>query len=370
MRLSLSTTASLIALVQSSLVPDSSCDCFLTNSSEPAYFSNHLFFDFRNLASHASVSAAITNPKDTPTAPPTSKYFQSEAWTKSWELQTWSNSKGGGNNFAGDATVLMINSPNNIYIERSTDSATHLTLRTKRLASFQTAAQFQSQSSNYQYLSLRLLARTVGEPGGVSAFFTYRDAGKLADIQEADLEVVTQGPRKNVHCTNQPSYTENGATKPDVTRNATLPRGLGWSDWAVYRLDWTPGASVWYVDGEMIANITFQVPRDAAGINFNSWGDGGSWSGNMSVGAESSLQIQWIEMVFNTTDSKGRSLRRDGSGSAKGGLCGAVCSIDDGAERGKGVTKLWGEKTKSAGVRMEASWCLLVFVVCLVLEFS
>jgi beta-glucanase (GH16 family) len=199
----------------------------------------------------------------------------------------------------------MIHSPNNIYIQRNDDkppaSDTHLTMRTTRLSNFQTAAQFQTLSTNYHFISLRLLARTVGPPGAVAAFFTYRDAQKLADIQEADVEIVTQGPKDKIQYTNQPGYGDED--KSQATRNSTLPRGLRWSDWVVHRLDWTPDRSIWYVDGQEVANIAFQVPRDPASVNFNLWGDGGSWSGNMSQGVEADFQIQWIEMVFNTTEN-------------------------------------------------------------------
>lgn len=48
---------------------------------------------------------------------------------------------------------------------------------------------------------------------------------------------------------------------------------------------------------------------------------GGSWSGNMSVGKEAYLQIQWIELVYNTTGSS-TSKRDDQS-------CFNICSIDE-----------------------------------------
>lgn len=384
---------SILNLVLAEIVPDSSCNCFLTNGTEPTYYANHIFFDFRNLSQYAAVPDVISTIDDTPTAPPTSDYFKSDTWTKTWELQTWNNSGGDATKspFTGDATVLMINSPNNVYIDKNNESSgTYMTMRTKRLAKFQTASEFQTQSSGYRFLSLRMLARTVGSPGAVSAFFTYRSAKSLADIQEADMEILTRGPRNRVQYTNQPSYTENGGSKPDATRNASLPGGLAWSDWAVYRLDWTPKTSIWYVDGEEVANIAFQVPRDAAGINFNSWGDGGSWSGNMSVGGEASLQIQWIEMVYNTTDNNGAAhvkrrsegdefpssslsgpsaagakmlLPRDG----KDKLCGAVCSIDESLEKGA-VAKLWGDKSSS--VRMSVSLCTVVVMIGLCLALG
>ncbi|KAG6002867.1 hypothetical protein E4U21_002719 [Claviceps maximensis] len=334
---------------------DSKCTCYRTNGTDPTFYKAHQFFDFRSLAHFASNSGpnVLSSAEDTSSAPPTSSFFTSPLWTSTWQTQSWNNSKSGRLN--GDATILMINSPNNIFIQAEKDSSswspssTHLTMRTCRQRTFQSSSEFQTLSSAYHYLSLRMLARTTGSSGAVSAVFTYRDAKALADIQEADMEMLTRGPRNRVQYTNQPSYTadgQDGGIKSRATTNATLPHGKEWSDWAVYRLDWTPKQSTWYVDGQQVASIAFQVPRDPASINVNSWSDGGSWSGNMSIGSEASLQIQWIEMLYNTTEKTGVSQQRDAtSGDVED--CRVVCSIDEASETGTAV-KLWGDEESQA----------------------
>lgn len=47
----------------------------------------------------------------------TSEYFDADAWMADWEIQSWNNSDVMGDD---NATVLMINSANNIYIGLST----------------------------------------------------------------------------------------------------------------------------------------------------------------------------------------------------------------------------------------------------------
>lgn len=341
--------ATVRAVSGSSLVGDADCDCFLINGSNPTYYSQHMFFDFRNLSKYANVPDAITDPNDAASAPPSSDYFASDDWTGVWELQSWDNNAGGGK-FSGDASLLMVNSPNNVYIQESgdddnTDSNTFMTMRTKHLPSFQTAAEFESTSTDYLFLSIRMLARTIGSPGAVTAMFTYRDSATLADVQEADIEILTRGPRDRIQYTNQPSYTDDGDDIPEATSNASMPGALRWTDWAVHRLDWTPERSIWYVDGAEVANIEFQTPWDAAGINFNVWSDGGSWSGKMPKYDEAYQQIQWIEMVYNST---GSDERRRSETEPRGGLseredrdqCHAVCSIDETDETGS-ATLLW-----------------------------
>jgi hypothetical protein len=65
-----------------------------------------------------------------------------------------------------------------------------------------------------------MLARTVVDPGAVTAMFTYRHTEVLADVQEADIEFLTNGPRVRIQYTNQPSYTLEGDESPEATRNA------------------------------------------------------------------------------------------------------------------------------------------------------
>ncbi|KAL7792530.1 glycoside hydrolase family 16 protein [Trichoderma ceciliae] len=235
---------------------DSVCACFLSNGTQPGYFSKHTFFDFRNLTKDAGVPAIITNETLATIDRPASEYFTGDEWTSTWQLQGWSNSD---KNNDDDAA-----------------SETYMSLRTQRLPGFQSSAAFQTKTSDYRFVSLRMLARTTGGPGAVTAMFTYRDPNTTSSVQEADFE---------------PSFTGDGRVNPDATQNVTLPNDMIWSQWAVHRLDWTSRSSVWFVDGRQLANITFQVPQDASGVNFN------AWSGYMS------LQVQWIEVIYNTTAS-------------------------------------------------------------------
>lgn len=209
-----------------------------------------------------------------------------------------------------------------------------------------------------------MLARTVGSPGAVAAMFTYRGSDDPAKVQEADIEILTRDPSSVIQYTNQPSDLPDKGEIAEATRNTTLPGGGAWSDWAVHRLDWTPERSVWCFNGAEVANIKFQVPREASSINFNSWSDGGSWSGSMTVGGEASLQIQWIEMLYNTTDASKRSVGSESgayglnSGSllarkaGKHAECQLVCTVDQSSEIGRPV--VLSNDTESNGMAMAA----------------
>ena len=133
--------------------------------------------------------------------------------------------------------------------------------------------------------------------------------------------------------TNQPALTPEGQKNDQATRNVTMPASRTYRDWAVYRMDWTPTDTTWYVDGAKVASIAFQSPRDPSILMFNSWSDGGKWTGNMTVGGEAFLNVQWIELVYNTTTPAPAKAKRDddeaGTETGAEGGCYNVCSIDE-----------------------------------------
>ncbi|KAI0851093.1 glycoside hydrolase family 16 protein [Daldinia vernicosa] len=309
-----------VLTILSSLAPQAAaatpnCHCYLTDGSSPEYFANHKFFDFRNIA-NPQVPPPIDDRDGSTNAPVANAYFDSTNFTDTWSIQSWVDA----------GAVYNTYSKNDVYIESNTDanpaSSTYLTLRTYRhpAGDFQSSAEIQSISPNYQYLSMRMYSRTLGAAGAVAAMFTYRGGATDADVQEADLEILTSDPSNLVHYTNQPS-TVDGITRPNATHEITIPGP--WTSWRTHRYDWTPGTSSWYVDGELVNANSFQAPADPATILFNAWSDGGSWSGAMAEGQSAQMQIQWIEIIYNNTAEPSQY-----------GHCANVCSFDSGTEPG------------------------------------
>lgn len=121
------------------------------------------------------------------------------------------------------------------------------------------------------------------------------------------------GLRNKIQLTNQPSESASGHAPSQATLNATLPGGVEWSAWNECRYDWLPGLSSWYVNGASVGNISFQEPKNPAGLILNMWSNSGSWTRNMNIGAASYLQIQWIEIVYNMSGpTTGSKMVRDG----------------------------------------------------------
>lgn len=206
------------------------------------------------------------------------------------------------------------------------------------MPTFQSAAEIDSTAMNYQHLSARFLARVTGAAGACAGMFTYLPNDNPQNIQEADIEILTSGPRNAVQYTNQPS-NKDGNEVAQATVNSTNPGDIDWTQWMIYRVDWMPGTTTWYVNGESVAKISLQAPRDPASLIINMWGDGGSWTGNMSTYDQAYLQIQWMQVAYNSSGpvtGSGNKKRDAGPGGmlekrkGKGTPgCKVVCGIDE-----------------------------------------
>ncbi|KAI0142725.1 concanavalin A-like lectin/glucanase domain-containing protein [Xylariaceae sp. FL1272] len=284
------------ALAQSSpLQKRQSCDCWKASDSSTAVFSNRKFFDFRNIA-NPSTPAVISDQSSDANAATTNAYFSSAEWTDTWSIQSWAT--------AGEG-VARQNSKNNVFIAQNDDgsSATYLSMRTARNQGYQTTAEVESIATNYQYATLRMKARTTGASGAVTSLFTY-----LGDpLQEADIEIRTLEETDIINYTNQPGSTDG------ATDRATIP-GV-WTDWLEYRYDWTPGSSDWYINDQLVASIQLQTPTNPLSILMNVWSDGGVWSGVMAVGDQAAMDVQWLDVTYNTS-------------SQAAATCSSVCSLD------------------------------------------
>ncbi|KAI1346982.1 concanavalin A-like lectin/glucanase domain-containing protein [Xylaria sp. FL0043] len=298
---SASTALSLAAMTQGRPLTsaDADCNCYKATADSSAYFVNRKFFDFRNIANPVTTAPIVGREPDA-AAGRTHEYFSSAEWTDTWTLQNWETTGEG---------VYRVNSLNNVLIAAAEDDETgntsHLTLRTQRQSDYQSTAEIESLATDYQYLTVRMLARTRGNPGAVTALFTYAEPG--GSVQEADIEIRTMTDTSVVQYTNQPG------SNPDATTVVDL--ATPWTQWQEHRYDWTPGSSDWYVDGQKVASIQVQAPTSPLSVLMNVWSDGGSWSGVMAVGDSAEMQVQWLDLTYNST--------------SQAGACSNVCVIDD-----------------------------------------
>jgi beta-glucanase (GH16 family) len=197
---------------------------------------------------------------------------------------------------------LLSYSPQIANNSNSPQDPTYLTLHTTRLRNgTQLAAELDFKEYNVTYASLRMSARIHGASGGIAALFTYHN-----DTAESDIEIPTGGTANELHCSNQPTTDpDTSAPIKGSTFNVSMAKQLPTSTWNNYRLDWLPGRSAWYVNGAQSAATKVNVPGAESMVILNLWSNGGNFSGRMDTGAEAWMDIQWVELLFNTTGSPG-----------------------------------------------------------------
>jgi hypothetical protein len=301
------------------------CSCYVVStgaqSNSPEYFQYYRFYDFRNIAGGLSNAPPMINDTQNATLLPTwqPEVFSSDDWLADWGIQNWSKKA------TPDFPVDMSNSLSNVFMGQE-GNGTYLSLRSSRLNDHMTAAEIENQQKNLMHVSMRMYGRVKGDVGAVAGFFTFYD-----DNNESDVEILTRDPKDVTRYTNQPSVDKQGN---EITAASTGPSGLApWNEWQTHRIDWLPKNSYWYLNQKQVAANTYSVPRKPSFLVLNMWGDGGEWSGNMTVGGQAEFQIQWIEMTFNTsgpyTGAKRPSKRGTVELEKRAKRCNTVCKIDD-----------------------------------------
>ncbi|KAF2189474.1 glycoside hydrolase family 16 protein [Zopfia rhizophila CBS 207.26] len=336
------------------------CSCYVlssgSDSDTPTYFQYYRFWDFRNIADepgqYTETPPLVNDTQDAGGEPVWDEsVLNGDAWNSDWGIQNWSKPA------TEDFPTRMVNSPANIYIQQNNDTDdafTYLTLRTSRLKSFQSAAEIENEQKNLMHCSMRVYARVIGAKGAVAGFFTFFD-----DANESDVEILTDDSTDTIRYTNQPALDKHGNEVEEASKK--IEKLPAWDEWQTHRIDWVSKNSYWYLNGNQVAANTYSVPRKPSGLVLNMWSDGGEWSGNMSVGDSAEFQIQWIELVFNTSgpvegpdDGKNKRSRKT---KKKG--CEVVCKVDDVKDIG---TPEVVSVNYSMATGMSVSWGLLALV--------
>ncbi|KAL9006516.1 MAG: hypothetical protein Q9188_000753 [Gyalolechia gomerana] len=309
------TSSAALPLDPNSTVP--ACSCYQAPESNGALFLNHQFFDFRALAnetfaSNLTAPDPINDDQDEGFEHTTSPFFDRGLFGDYFVPASWNKSA------SEAAPTFMANSQQNIYLTRdSPDAPVHLTLRTNRLSTFQSASDLETAETALLHASFRIRARVAGSPGACAGMFTY-----YSDDQESDIEILTRDKHSVMRATNQPGVDPQGTVIPEASTQVTISvpdseANGSWTDWNNYQLDWLPGRSEWFINGVSKLNKTYGVPTEPSNFQIKMWSDGSAWTGNMSVGGLATLDIEWIDMVFNTShDTPGES-------------CKTVCTVEN-----------------------------------------
>ncbi|KAF5666666.1 xyloglucan endo-transglycosylase [Fusarium heterosporum] len=152
----------------------------------------------------------------------------------------------------------------------------------------------------------------------------------------------------------QPTLDIRNKYIPGSHWNMSMPGNASWEAWNNYRMDWVADQVVWYTNGIEMANTSVNVPSVPCRLSVSLWGNGGTWTRNMTLGKSALLEVQWLEVAFNLS----------GTRPSEKGM--ASCKLDSDAEDGKWKPYIFPPAHGSLGSRIEFSifaTCMISFLV-------
>ena len=122
-------------------------------------------------------------------------------------------------------------------------------------------AEISTKDDDILYASVRTTFKASTVAGTCHGAFFYKD-----DNHEVDIEVITGDTWKGVHYTNQKANADAEAS----TIRMVLPSDAT-SVFQEYRIDWLPGRTDFYHNGQLQQSLTDNVPSTPGSWLWNNW---------------------------------------------------------------------------------------------------
>ncbi|KAF9568184.1 concanavalin A-like lectin/glucanase [Agrocybe pediades] len=150
-----------------------------------------------------------------------------------------------------------------------------------------------ASNTEFKYGSVRTILKSSSTPGVVEGNFFYAN-----DNQEIDWEILTSTIDTSSSCVPAGIWATNQALVPgQPSTHATVePSFDPRTDFHEYRIDWTPDATTFFLDGKQVAKLTTNVPTVSGPWIWNAWSNGDVCWSNGPPKADSITQIKSIEM--------------------------------------------------------------------------
>ncbi|KAK6070881.1 hypothetical protein SCUP234_09970 [Seiridium cupressi] len=323
------------------------CSSFSTNGSAASNFANYRFYDMRNIPNDTWDTLQNTTGSSNASA---------AAFTNdmSWRLD-WAPRNGLRVPDANSGTISIDYQSKNVAMRNVVDRSDNNVTTALGLATYREDQSSQQSSgidfckTDLMYISLRVRTRISGAKGACAGFFTYKN-----DTTEIDIEVLTRNDNTTLGLKTQPTVDDSGDEIKGSQFNMSFPFGLIREDWMTYRLDWVASHVVWYVEGVQMAGTTVNVPVDPSHLYINLWGNGGTWTGEMALGQSALLEIQWVELAYNLSNTT--PVVQDGTN---------ICNLDD-----PGLTDPAQRSFDSQGRKISLNAVVLLSTILAILEIS
>ena len=140
------------------------------------------------------------------------------------------------------------------------------------------------------YQSVMRMASTSGIAGGAGGTVSGSDSGIFSYIDQSETEIDTEFCANTpglINYTNWDTLSKNQWSGPTIADLATT--------FHTYKYVWSPGQIQWYIDGQLLATHTNNVPSVPAYIMFNFWGTNKtSWGGLATVGVNRFFYVKSV----------------------------------------------------------------------------
>ncbi|KAG8632090.1 hypothetical protein KVT40_001230 [Elsinoe batatas] len=151
------------------------------------------------------------------------------------------------------------------------------------------SAEIQTAAKDILYGSVRTVAMASTVAGTTHGFSFYSN-----DTQEADIAFLTDDTAI-LHLTNE----QTGYGQPVTSFGVPSPSDAT-SAFHEYRMDWVPGKTMFYIDGQLVYQINQNVPSTPGFYLWNNWSNGNAWAKGPPQGTNT-VKIQSIVAYFNQT---------------------------------------------------------------------
>lgn len=203
------------------------------------------------------------------TSPPAEAFLQTFSSMQdvqaAWTLSSWTN-------------ATRTHSPANVTVK---DGILELKLSGSAPGALPVCAEIVSRKNDFFYGTYRASIKVTGKPGAVVGWFTY-----LGDpLNEIDVELLTRQPRTAFFTLHHVQTSVDNATRE-------LPFDPS-SAFHEYRFDWYKERVDYYVDGQLLATLTKNVPDRPSRLLLNHWSGNLEKWGGQAPADDVVMQVDW-----------------------------------------------------------------------------
>jgi beta-glucanase (GH16 family) len=184
-----------------------------------------------------------------------------------------------------------------------TDGVLNLKLSASVAGEKPVCAEIVSRRNDFLYGTYRASIRTTSVPGAVAGWFTYLGN----PLNEIDVELLSRDPRTarfTLH------HIKTGVDHG--RKELAFDPGVAFHE---YRFDWYADRVVYFVDSELVATLTKDVPDRPSRLLLNHWSGNIPTFGGAAPTEDAIMQVDWVYFSPDYRDPPAEAIARPAAGS-------------------------------------------------------